>query len=285
MASIYVLQFILLIVLAIGANVRAEDEPKQASRWSLSEAKDYLVNKIKESFINSAGFKESFDETTARIKQRFEKEKLTASPDEDLDVLQYRIAAEEIRGLRSKLEEGGEDPSMITSLASIDPNLVNKCCQHHLDDPESGALACTRCAGTEIDENLIKQKEHGDEEELELMNKLGDLENEDSDANEVEMGWQMDEETKEVLKMRTKRIFQDLLQNELKQLAISLYISKLAHVPLSPIVIVLNTAVQIKILDYLMNCLTDVVPMLFGCKRDMAEPPQHWTKKLFGGRR
>lgn len=293
MTSMCRLQLMILLAVVGTHNnqVWAVEEP-QASSWSIYDAKDYLVTKIKDKLIYSGGFKESLDETLARIEDRFEEEKLI-DPNADLEALQFKIAAEEIKQLRAKIEQGSKDDTdMIASLISIDPKLVDDCCRSQLDDSDDldeGILACKKCQTTAIHPNLLKQKAIAEEEETELINKLDDLDGPEdsssslsSDLDQAGKVWPMSEEIKAVLKKRTKKLMLELLAHELKQLVITLYISRTARVPLSPMVIILTTTIQIKILDFMMNCLCDLVPSLFGIKQDDSQPPLHWTTKIFG---
>lgn len=279
------IQLVLLAALAINAIVQANEDPKPAPRWSVAETRDYLVKKVKDCLIYSGGFKENFDTTLAKIQDRFVKEKVKAGPNVDLEVLQYMIATGELKNLRAEIESGHEKVDVVRELASVDPNLINDCCQNHLGkDSNNGVVACKKCADAKINPQLLEQKEQGEEEEAELMNKLADLESDvdDFSPDDVKKAskWRINEATSDILKYRTKQLLQNLLQNELKQLAITLLISRIGNAPLNPIVAVLNTAIMIKILDYMLNCLTDVIPVFFGHKSDPQAPPVHWSKKL-----
>lgn len=212
-----------------------------------SNVRNYLVNMVKVQVINKSRVMSEFKAVMSVIRSRFEAEKGTIDPanKSELDALYYKIVVEEVRALRGRVEgsavaEGVNDLEVAELTKQFNENKEKLA--HY---PK---------------EKINKEEEL--EEELELTNQLEDLEA--TARYEAEMGFSLSAESREALKARTKQVLGDLMQNELRQLALAILTSYLSNSPFAPIAVTLISSIRFKLVEFLMNSIMDVLATLMG---------------------
>lgn len=217
--------------------------PQWAGQYATS-IKDYLVNMVKDRVIDRSRMMGSFQDTMSTIKNRYEIEKLSLgadAPDTEQQALYYKIVADELKNLRVRISKD--------SAKNADDG-------KDLDDFEPPQVNIKPSPEEVVDPNL------DGEEEKELMNQLDEIDS--LEKSESEMGWSMDPEERRRLRERTKQVLTDLVQNELRQLAMALLTSYMSGSPLAPIAAALAGSIRFKMVEYLMNIVMDVLASIMG---------------------
>lgn len=210
--------------------------------------KGYLVNLVKDRIIDRSKMMSSFQDTMVTINNRYDTEKQslgTTATDVEQQALYYKIVVDELRNLRAR----------------IDKDSNNK----DVDDGEG--LEDLKSITISPSKEEVVDTAHDDVEEKDLLNQLDELEA----MNESEMGWSMDAEQRRILGERTKRVLTDLLQNELRQLAMALITSYMSGSPIAPIAAALVGSIRFKMVEYFMNIVMDSVSSLMG-RRPNVQP-------------
>lgn len=219
-------------------------------RGCFSNLKDYVISK-------SEAIKE-FQATMDIVKDRYEAMKksgaLEGKEPDDCEKIFKELALEELKNLRSKLETKASQRKMAHE-AELE-NLANE------DDMMGACSKVTQCVD-EQEAEWDPDFELDEEEELKLLEELEELERLSHD--EAMMGWS--KEAMQDVKRRTQEILSDLLDNEVRKLALAVVSAYLTGGALGPILTPILASVQAKVLDYLMNCVLDLLSRLAGGKK------------------
>lgn len=208
-----------------------------------ANVKDYLVNMVKEKVINKSKVMVEFRDTMDKIKERFEKEKEeTSVSGDEADSLYYKIVVDEVRLLRERIEQSNK----IETVSDHDAAELTKKFNENKDKLKSDPKEII-----DEDEDLA--------EESELMNEL-----EKAAQDEAEMGYSMTPESREKLKKRTKSLLGDLMQNELRQLALAMLTGYMSGTGLAPVVVTLASSIRFKLVEFLVNAVMDVLTTIMG---------------------
>lgn len=247
------LQVATVAVLLSAGSAQSGIVPQWPAQYATS-IKNYLVELVKDNVIDKSRMMSSFQDTMATIKNRYESEKQSlgaTANDAEQQALYYKIVVDELRNLRVRIsKEPGKDAGKIDGLDGFKP-------------PEGIKIVPT-------DEEIVDPALDG-EEERELLNQLDELET--LENNESEMGWSMDAEQRRKLGERTKRVLTDLMQNELRQLAMAIITSYMSGNPLAPVVTALAGSIRFKMVEYLMNIIMDVLANLMGRRPEIQPIP------------
>lgn len=242
--SIISLQIVAFAFLLAPETAQSGAVPQWAGQYATS-IKDYLVGMVKDRVIEKSRMMSSFQDTMSTIKNRYESEKQSLgaeATDVEQQALYYKIVADELKNLRVRVSN---DP------ANVDDG-------KGLDDFKPPRVNIQPSPEDVVDPIL------DDEEEKELMNQLDEIES--LEKSESEMGWSMSPEQRKALGVRTKRVLTDLIQNELKQLAMAVLTSYMSGSPLAPIAAALAGSIRFKMVEYLMNIVMDVLASIMGKK-------------------
>lgn len=220
----------------------------------LSSAKEFLINMVKDRVISRSNMVETFKGTLDIVKQRYDQEKVNLDPNDDGSVLYYKIAVEEIQKLRKRIED--EKANKMLDQADV----------QEVDDMfDDGDIKLDRdlrvVSNPTVPSDIDLESELDSEAEKELLNQLDDLEEE---RREAEMGWSMTAEQREALKLRTKKVLGDLIENELRQFTMTVLAHYTTGGPVGPIAAALSAGVKFKLVQYLMTCLIDLLSALMG---------------------
>lgn len=256
----------LAAALALAALLAADEASGLHSPLAvMSCAKDLLVSLVKDKVISRSVMASSFNATMGRVRERYELAervgKLEGRSEAEQQSVYYKIVAEEIRDLRLRIESGqfgapkAEEPTaedrMIESCVNLQANL-------------------DKLKQAPWNPDTVQEEE----EELMLMEELDELERQITE--EEEMGWSMSLEAQENLRLRTRAVVIELLNNELCQLAITVITSYLSGGSLTPpphLMKAISSAIKFKLVEYFMNTVLDVISSIMGHRIEVSPLP------------
>lgn len=231
----------------------------------LNNAKEFLVNMVKDRVISRSNMAETFKVTLETVRQRFEQEKAGLDANDDGSVLYYKIAVDEIQKLRKRMED--EKANKMSKEADV------KEVDDMFDDGDiklDQSLRRERNSAFPSDVDI--EAELDSEAEKELLNQLDDLE--DEQRREAEMGWSMSSEQVGVMKERTKRILNDLMETELRQLSMAVIAHYTTGGAIGPVANVLVSGIKYKLVEYLMNLVLDLFSAIMGRRIIITSPDE-----------
>lgn len=221
----------------------------------LNNAKEFMINMVKDRVISKTNIVGTFKETLDIVKQRYDQEKVNLAPGDDGSVLYYKITVEEIQNLRRRLED--ERAKKMADQADV------KDVDDMFDDVDSKLdRDLTVINNSNVPSDMDLESELDSETEKELMNQLGDLE--DEEKKEVDMGWSMKAEQREQLRMRTKNVLTDLMKNEIKLLVMTVIACYSTGRPVGAVGAVFGISIKFKIVQYLVTIVSDFFSNLMG---------------------
>lgn len=254
--SVVIVSLQLSFLLALFA-VPAERNLAQAAGLPnyFNNAKEFLINMVKDRVISRSNMVGTFKDTLEVVRQRYDQEKVNLDANDDGSVLYYKIAVEEIQKLRQQIEdEKAQKMAKKMEVVEVDDMF---------DDADTKLdRELTVLTNSAVPSDIDLESELDSEAEKELLNQLDDLEEEE--RREAEMGWSMNAEQREALKMRTKRVLSDLIENELRQLSMAVLAHYTTGGPIGPVAAILSAGVKFKVFEYLMNCVIDMFSALMG---------------------
>ena len=239
------------VVVALSAIESGDALPGITS--ALSCTKNYIVDLVRDKVINrSAGF-QAFRDTMAKVNEEFEKEKLSDKwaklSEEEKKNVYSKLVVEGLRELRDNLETGAIKEA---KPQGAEDKLVDSCLKMEEDFNRQT-------------ESWDPNTEYDEEEELRLLSELDEL-TQEALLDESEMGWAMSEETKQQLSLRTRSVLQDLLSNEIKQLALAILNAYMAGTGYGTVFTILSGSFKLKVFQYLLNSILDIVSAAVGRK-------------------
>ena len=250
MKSLFALSALCLTVLVLAGIQEAQSLPSFTG--ALSCARDYMAETVKQKLVSRSALVARFYEKMEVAKQRYR-----AAQQAGLQVTMDELLLEELRGLRREIESrGGKAPNDGLANEQMDPALL-KCV-----DPDALHEGWSPAAASAAMEDEEEEDETSREHTEELKAELERLQTQAS--REAEMGWSLDPETKAALASRTKSIVAELLNNEVRQLALAVVQSYLTGGSLAPVILTITATLRFKLADYFMNGIMDVVSSLLG---------------------
>lgn len=242
---------------------------------ALSCAKDYLVESVKQKLISRSVLVRSFNERMAQVNGRFAAAKnageLDHMDEQAKSDFYYQMVVEELHQLRKQIQSGQVGESNAASLdltSGPDGKLIGGCIDP--DAVKQGWSASDASAAMMEDDDDDIEMAEADNQEDKLYAELQQLQ--DQAAREAEMGWSMDEETKNALKVRARAIVGELLNNEIRQLAMALLQSYITGGAMGPVLVALSASLKFKLVEYFMNSLMDIVSGVFGKRIELTSP-------------
>lgn len=177
---------------------------------------------------------------------------LSAMSEGDKSNFYSQLIVEELRNLRNEIESG-----------EIGQNV------EQLDQEDKSALQCLDGGhnpdalhqGWSPDDADVAMDED-ESQESELLDELAQLQQQA--AREAEMGWSMDPKTKAQLQLRAKQILTELLNNEVRQLALTCVQSYITGAAMGPLVGAITAGVKLKLTELIMNSVLDILAGIFG---------------------
>lgn len=221
---------------------------------SMSCIRGYFSN-IKDYIISKSEVIQEFQSSMNIVKGRYETMKnssaFNGTDPVECEKIFKELALEELRSLRTRLESKADEQRLaheaeLNKLPQVDEMGVCSRGSQYSDEIQEPAWD----PDIELDED----------EELRLLEELEELERMSKD--EALMGWS--QEAMDDVKRRTQEILSDLLDNEVRRLALAVVSAYLSGGTLGPILAPIIASMQTKVLDYLMNCVLDVLTHLSG---------------------
>lgn len=264
-SNVVIISLQLGFLLALFCGQNAERNLVQAAGLPnfFENAREFLINMVKDRVISRSNMVDTFKGVLEVVKERYDREKVNLEPNDDGSVLYYKIAVEEIQKLRKQIEEDkAKKMAKKLDVAEVD------------DMFDDGDLKLDnqlrKITNNAVPSDLDLEAELDAEAEKDLLNQLDDLEEEAQ--REAEMGWSLSPEQKEALKMRTKKVLTDLMETELRQLSLSVLAHYTTGGPIGPVVAILSAGVKFKLVEYLMNCVLDLLNSLLGRRINIVQP-------------
>lgn len=243
----------LVCVLSFNGNTGSEAAPSNL----LEMARDFLIKKFNENILSKSETVTAFRATMVEINARYEADvKAGKINEEDTDqatAAYQKILIDEIKKFRATIKEPVDE-------AKIDEIESQLCSQNKLMD------ACLRVAGDQESkinaeiQALTEDQSREEDRELELEEERSKIEKEN------EMGWALSPEAKEALKIRTREVLSDLLQNEVRQLAFAVLQAYTTGGALGPLIIALSGGLKTKIVRYFSLIIMDMLSTSVGDK-------------------
>lgn len=261
-ATVATLSVVLLASIVMISYVTETEALGQFLRGKLCNAKDYMLQAVKNKLISKSTIVHEYNQTMTIIKLRYQRAQqngiLLDLNEAEKENLYYKITVEELNHLKERIQSG----SLWEQGASgVDVRA------------EAKALESSSCYDPDaMVENWNPDTADLDmDDETELWTELEDLENQA--RLEHEMGWSMTPEAKEALMMRTKDVLVDLLNNEVRQIAQAILTAYLSGGTLAPVLAALSGSLKFKIIEYLMNGILDVVSAAMGRRIEINPAP------------
>lgn len=238
-----------LVVFGLVLEHQVDAVPTATSMYSC--ARDYVVGLVRDKLINKSTLAASFNDAMARARARYAEAEangeLEGKDDADCSSIRYKLVIEELRKLRASYETGQ---------IKVD----------NQEGPEDKLIASCVNVSNNVDKNAwtpdVPTDKDDEDRELELLSQLDDLEHQAS--SEDEMGLSLSPEVRDQLKTRTKVVLTDLLNNEIRQLALSVVTAYMAGGPIAGVLSAVSGSLKFKIIEFLMNGAMDVLSSLMG---------------------
>lgn len=238
-----------LVALSLALEHQVDAVPTATSMFSCT--KEYVVGLLRDKLFNKstliADLNKAVDQAQARYAQAEARGELKGKDDTERSAFHYKLVIEELRRLRGSYESGqlevkdedSKEDKLISSCVGVSENVEKKTWTPDVVDTK--------------DE---------DDRELELQSELDQLEH--LASNEDQMGMALSPEVREQLKTRTVLVLKDLLNNEVRQLVLSVVSAYLAGGPISGVFTAVSGSLKFKLVEFLMNGALDVISSLMG---------------------
>lgn len=228
------------------------------------EVKQYLVDKAKDKIISRSTMLTSFQDAMNIVQQRFEQAKkegkLEGKDEAEAQVIYFGIVTEEIHNLRKRVEsdKSGELGKVIGQSAKVvSPAELKQLSNAHKTKLPEGADPEILDMDMDLEDN--------DEDDWVLLNEMDSIEQDW--LNEAEYGDGLDEHSLQALRVRTAHFMQDLMNNEIRQLAtavVGAYLTGGSACPLA-VMAIINSS-KYKFFEFFVNCVMDVLTAITGKK-------------------
>lgn len=222
------------------------------------EVKQYLMDKAKDGIISRSVMLTSFQDAMKIVQERYnqakEEGKLDGKDEAEAQVIYYGIVTEEIHNLRKRIEsdKSGKLGKEIGQSADIElpAELEKRATTSGADLPD----------GADPDVlGMDMELEGDDEDEWLLLNEMDHIEQDWLD--EAEYGGGLDEHGMAALKLRTAYLMQDLMNNEIRQLATAIVGAYLTGSSAIPVATAIIQSARFKFFEYFINVIMDVLSM------------------------
>lgn len=243
------------IILALAALLAVVQEQNALpfNTGAVSCAKESILGWVRNKVVGKESLMGPFRETIARVNQRYQAAidgGLLEGRDEiEKSNLYNQYLAEELRQLRAQVEKGKYNQDTATNEV----------------DPQDKIIQSCLLVAEGVDEKSWNPSEASDADLLDGIS-IDDFEK--IALDEEAMGWSLSEETKEAIKLRTKSVVSDLLNNELRQLAIAV-LGAYTGGTWAPVWVAINGTLKFKLVEYAMNSLLDIISSLVGRRIDI----------------